>query len=121
MDNSDGAGSVSDSSVFKFTGLSNGLAVSSFTHGSSTGTAGTFTPDDPGLDLPYRDNPTWTSVSFVGDGPSGDGGCTDCYYDTVATLNVPTAAGTPEPASLGLALSGFGAMVWMRRRRNYRN
>src|ERR1700676_923167 len=48
MDTSDGAGGVSDSSIFKFTGISTALAVTSITAG--TGPAnGTFTSGDPGL------------------------------------------------------------------------
>jgi hypothetical protein len=45
----EGAGGVTDASVFKFTGLNNELAVTSTTAGTSTGTPGTFTADDPWL------------------------------------------------------------------------
>jgi PEP-CTERM motif len=116
-DTSDGAGGLSDSSIFEFTGTSDGLAVTSFTAGSFTAIAGTFTPGDPGLDLPYRDNPTGASrESFVGLGPSGDGGCNNCYFGEVATLDVPSANATPEPASVVLLLSGVGLISWARRR-----
>ena len=117
MDTSDGAGGLSDASIFQLTGISNGLAVTSLTAGTSTGTPGTFTPGDPGLLLPYRDNPTGTSESFIGQGPSGDGGCNNCYYGEVATLNTPNPGGSvPEPASLGLVLCGIGLIGWLRRR-----
>ncbi len=91
QDTSDGSGGVSDSSVFKFTGFSNGSAVISTTFGSSTGTPGTFTPADPGLILPWRAPAGGGSTSFIGLGPNGDGGCNNCYYGQVATLNQPAA------------------------------
>ena len=115
-DTSDGAGGVTDASVFSFTGTDNTLAVTSTTFGSSTGTAGTFTAGDPGLDKPYIfPVSAGSSVSFLGLGPSGDGGCTNCYYGEVATLNTPNA-GTPEPGTLTLLIGGLGAIGIFRRR-----
>jgi PEP-CTERM motif len=112
MDTSDGAGGVADDSIFRFTGLSNTLAVSSLTAG--TGAAdGTFVSGDPGLIKPYRDNPTGSErISFLGLGPSGDGGCSNCYFGLVATLDTPNASGVPEPSTLllfGSALIAIGA------------
>ena len=112
MDTSDGDGGVTDASIFMFTGLSNLLAVSSITAG--TGPAnGTFTSGDPGLIKPYRDNPTGPSrISFLGLGPSGDGGCSNCYFGLVATLDTPNVSGVPEPSTLllfGSALIAIGA------------
>jgi hypothetical protein len=72
MDTSDGSGGVTDSSIFRFTGISNALAVSSLTAGSSTAIAGTFTAADPGLFKPWI-SPSGGSTSFLGLGPSGDG------------------------------------------------
>jgi hypothetical protein len=37
----------------------------------------------------------------VGDGPDGDGGCTNCYYGVVATLNSPDPAFFTGEAFLG--------------------
>jgi hypothetical protein len=103
-DTSDGDGGVTDNSIFKFTGLQGVLAVTSTTFGSSTAIAGTFTAADPGLFRPWI-SPSGGSTSFLGLGPNGDPGCTNCYFGEVATLNTPTAT-TPEPASvitLGIA------------------
>jgi hypothetical protein len=110
MDTSDGSGGITDSSVFKFTGISNGLAVTSITDGTSTAIAGTFTPADPGLFLPWR-APTGGSTSFVGDGPNGDGGCTNCYFSAVATLDTPNVTGVPEPQGGLLMLTGLGLVI----------
>src|ERR1700676_5188471 len=51
MDTSDGAGNVSDISVFSFTGISTALAVTSITAGPGPAN-GTFTSGDPGLIKP---------------------------------------------------------------------
>jgi len=51
MDTSDGAGGLSDSSIFSFTGTSGGTAVTSNTPGSP---AGTFTSGNPALLLRFR-------------------------------------------------------------------
>jgi hypothetical protein len=114
QDTSDGAGGIDDTSIFKFTGTDNGLAVTSTTFGSSTAIPGTFTPRDPGLFLPYRTHLGGVSTSFVGDGPTGDGSCINCYYGEVATLNTGTV---PEPQSFILAISGLIGMCWITRRR----
>ena len=47
-DTSEGDGGVNDSSIFRFTGLWSGVAVTSITAGTNT-PDGTFTPGDPGL------------------------------------------------------------------------
>ena len=112
MDTSEGAGGVNDSSIFRFTGLWTGAAVTSITAGTNT-PDGTFTPGDPGLIKPFRDAPTGSSrISFVGDGPSGDGGCSNCYFGLVATLAATPVTGVPEPSTLllfGSALVAIGA------------
>ena len=102
MDTSDGAGGVTDSTEFTFTGVSNGLAVSSITAGTSTPIPGSFTAGDPGLFKPFRDNPTAGTTSFLGLGPSGDGGCSNCYFGAVATLQTPTVSPVPEPGTMML-------------------
>jgi len=100
MDTSDGAGNVDDTSIFKFTGTSNGAAVTSPTAGSLTTNPGTFVPGDPGLIKPFI-SPAGGSTSFVGDGPQGDAGCTNCYFSTVATLNNPDPVFFPGEDFLG--------------------
>ena len=92
MDTSEGDGGVDDKSIFKFTGTSNGVAVTSTTAGTSTAIPGTFTPADPGLFLPWRDVGSTGRTSFLGNGPDGDGGCNNCYYGLVATLNAGAAS-----------------------------
>jgi hypothetical protein len=120
MDTSDGDGGVSDSSIFSFTGISNALAVSSITAGMGPAN-GAFTSGDPGLIKPYRDNPTGSErISFLGLGPSGDGGCSNCYFGLVATLDTPNASGVPEPSTLllfGSALIAIGAARKLKRSR----
>ena len=110
MDTSDGDGGVADDSIFSFTGISNVLAVSSLTAG--TGPAnGTFTAGDPGL-IKQWISPTDGRTSFIGDGPNGDGGCNNCYFGLVATLNTPNVSGVPEPSTFllfGSALIAIGA------------
>jgi hypothetical protein len=115
QDTSDGAGGLTDSSIFEFTGTSNALAVDSLTAGSSTAISGTFTPGDPGLFLPYRGNPLAGSTSFIGHGPNGDGPCSNCYFGVVATLNTPSVSVTPEPASLLLLGTGLACLAVRRR------
>ena len=115
-DTSDGDGGVTDSSIFGFTGLSDALAVTSLTAGSSTAIAGTFTASDPGLFKTWI-TPDTGSTSFLGLGPNGDGGCTNCYFGVVATLNTPTASSVPEPGSISLVLTGLGMSSWILRRR----
>jgi len=90
MDTSDGGGGVDDTSIFQFTGTANGSAVTSVTAGTNA-PDGTFTPGDPGLIMPWRDS-GGGKTSFVGDGPDGDGGCSNCYFGLVASLNTSAAA-----------------------------
>jgi hypothetical protein len=117
MDTSDGAGNLNDDTQFSFTGHSNGLAVTSLTAGTFTETPGTFTPGDPGLVLPFRDNPANGMTTFIGHGPSGDGGCNNFYFGEVATLDVPNpTTGVPEPATFGLLFAGAGVLACFRRR-----
>jgi hypothetical protein len=112
MDTSDGAGGLSDSSVFSFSGMWTGLPVVSNTAGTDPAN-GTFIPGDPGLIRPYRDVPTNGRTSFIGDGPNGDGGCNNCYFGAVAILDAATpTSGVPEPSTLlllGSALIMLGA------------
>jgi hypothetical protein len=116
MDTSDGAGGLSDSSIFRLTASDNGLAVTSVTFGSSTGTPDTFTPGDPGLFLTYRDPGATGMTSFIGMGPDGDGGCNNCYFGEVATLNVPSSTGAPEPGVAALMFGGVAALLTLRHR-----
>ena len=104
MDTSDGQGAVTDSSVFAFTGAQSALAV----------TSGSFTPSQSYL--PFRDNPNYLT-SFVGQGPNGDGGCSNCYFGKIATLSVPSVSGTPEPGAWALMIVGFGLVGGASRRR----
>jgi hypothetical protein len=106
MDTSDGDGNVNDSSIFSLTGKLGALTV----------TSGDFTPGE--FVLPFRDNPANGSTTFVGQGPSGDGGCSNCYFGKIATLSVPSSTGVPEPASWALMMVGFGLSgAALRRRR----
>jgi len=110
MDTSDGAGGLNDDTEFTFTGVNNGLTVSSLTAGTFTPDVGSFTPGDTGLIKPFVGNPTAGMTSFIGMGPNGDGPCTNCYFGEVATLDTPNPmTGVPEPATMGLL--GIGACV----------
>ena len=111
MDTSDGAGNVSDSSIFMFSGLwMTAMMVVSDTAGTKAAD-GTFTPGDPGLFRPYRDNASAGRTSFVGDGPNGDGGCNNCYFGVVAFIDPVIVSAVPEPSTLllfGSALIALG-------------
>ena len=110
-DTSEGEGGITDSSIFRFTGLSNSAAVTSKTAGTNT-PDGTFTPGDPGLIHPFITPVGGGSTSFVGLGPSGDAGCNNCYFGLVATLEATPVTGVPEPSTLllfGSALVAIGA------------
>jgi hypothetical protein len=104
VDTSEGVGGVSDTSVWVFNGTQDTAAV----------TSGTFTAGDAALIRPFRDNPDAGSTSFLGNGPSGDGGCNNCYYAKIASGDV---AAVPEPASLPMYGAGLGLLGWALRRR----
>lgn len=110
-DTSDGAGGLTDSTMFKFVGFDNSAIVTSMTAGTSTAVPGTFTSGDPGLFKPFRDNPAAGTTSFIGQGPSGDGGCSNCYFGVVATLDTPGATSTPEPGTAASLIVGLGLML----------
>ena len=116
QDTSDGEGGVTDASIFKFVGLQGALSVTSQTAGASTAIAGTFTAGDPGLFQPYRDNPANGQTSFLGLGPNGDGPCSNCYFNEVATLDVSSVGTVPEPAAWSMMLLGFGLLGSILRR-----
>lgn len=118
-DTSDGYGGLSDASVFSFIGSFGALTVTSNTPGDP---AGTFTPGNPSLLRPYREPVGGGITSFIGFGPSGDGGCINCYFGQVATLDVPNINPVPGPIvgaglpGLVMALGGF--LAWTRRRKS---
>jgi hypothetical protein len=99
MDTSDGAGGLSNSTVFAFSGSQGALAV----------TSGNFTPADSML--PMRDTPS-VLISFVGQGPNSDS-CNNCYFGQIATLTVPSALpGVPEPSTWAMMLLGFAGLSY---------
>jgi hypothetical protein len=119
VDTSEGEGGILDSSIFRFTGLSNSAAVTSKTSGTNV-PDGTFTPGDPGLIHPFIAPPGGGRTSFVGDGPSGDGGCNNCYFGMVAILDATPVSVVPEPSTLllfGSALLAIGAARKVKRSR----
>ena len=119
-DTSEGEGGVSDSSIFRFTGLWNSAAVTSKTAGTNT-PDGTFTPGDPGLIHPFIVPAGGGRTSFVGLGPSGDGNCSNCYFGLVATLEAtPVTSTVPEPSTLLLFGSALAAIATARKVRRSR-
>jgi hypothetical protein len=98
-DTSDGAGGLSDTTAFLFTGTQGGEPV----------TSGQFTPSESYL--PWR-SPAGGSTSFIGQGPNGDGGCSNCYFGQIATLTVQTGA-VPEPSTWALMMIGFAGIGYV--------
>jgi hypothetical protein len=116
-DTSDGVAGVNDSSIFSFIGLSGLLGVTSNTPGSP---AGTFSAGNSLLFMPWIVPSGGGSTSFLGLGPNGDGGCTNCYFGQVATLDTPSVSTVPLPAAFPLFASGLGALGllgWRRKRK----
>ena len=107
MDTSDGDGGVTDASIFSFTGLFNASAV----------TSGNIVPGDPSLIRTYRDVGATGKTSFLGLGPNGDSGCTNCYFGPIGSGAVDVAAPVPEPETYALMLAGLGVLGWASRRR----
>lgn len=102
MDTSDGDGSVNGNSAFSFSGLENGLAV----------TSGSFTPLSVGTQ-PYRDNPNAGNTDFIGVDGTGDPGCDNCFYGTLANLSTPNVGAVPEPSTWAMMLLGFCGLGFM--------
>ncbi len=98
LDTSD-SGQDGDGISFQFTGLQNGVAISSgvFTAGASARPAG---------------DGSVPSINFLG-GPN-DGPCNDCFDPTkVAVLSTPAVPEVSTVASLGLLLwLGAGGLLW---------
>ena len=110
IDTSDDHSQVNDSTLWSFTGMENGQTV----------TSGNFTAGDVALILPFRGNPSGGMTSFLGNGPSGDGGCSNCYFGPIAALSTPNVmpSGVPEPAPFVLTLTGFAALICLKHRRS---
>lgn len=107
MDTSDGDGSVTDASIFSFAGLFSSSAV----------TSGNIVPGDASLIRTWRDVGATGQTTFLGLGPNGDGGCTNCYFGLIGNGNVNVTAPVPEPETYALMLAGLGALGWASRRR----
>jgi len=110
MDTSDGDGGVADASIFSFTGLFNISAVAS----------GNILPGDPSLIRTYRDVGATGKTSFIGFGPDGDGGCTNCYFGPIGAGAADVTAPVPEPETYALMLAGLGVLGLASRRRKPR-
>lgn len=114
LDTSDGAGNITDSSVWSFTGTDAGQSV----------TSGNITAGESSLLMPFI-NPTVSGsmVSFIGQGPSGDGGCNVCYFGPIASLASSSSTGggggsaVPEPADFSLIALGIGVIACFARSR----
>ena len=110
-DTSDGAGGVNDASVFTFSGLAGGSALNS----------GSIIPGTPSLIRTWRDLGATGQTSFLGLGPNGDGGCTNCYFSRIGSASIAdSVAPVPEPETYALLLAGIGFLGWQSRRRRNR-
>lgn len=101
------AGPNSDGVQFEFSGMWNGISVSSgvFAAGDSAG---------PSLDG------TISRMNFLGGGPQSDGPCNNCYYNAGVAHIVTPAARTPEPSSWLLLGTGMATLIGGIRRRTRR-
>lgn len=101
-DTSDGQGGVTDLSVFSFTALLGGHSASS----------GAIVAGDPALIRTWRDPGATGQTSFLGLGPNGDGGCTNCYFGKIGSV-----VSVPETETYAMMLAGLGALGIGARRR----
>lgn len=107
MDTSDGEGGASDASIFSFAGLTN----------SSPVTSGNIIPGEASLIRTWRDVGATGRTSFLGLGPNGDGGCTNCYFGLIGNGNVNVTAPVPEPETYALMLAGLSLLGMAARHR----
>ena len=96
MDTSDGDGGVSDASMFSFAGLVGSTAVVS----------GNIVPGEPSLIMPWRSPAGAGMTSFIGLGPNGDAGCTNCYFAKIGSV-----AAVPEPNAVVFLVAALGLMI----------
>ncbi len=101
-DTSDGAGGVSDASIFTFTG----------TFGAQAITSGGIVSGNPALIRTWI-SPTNGQTSFLGLGPSGDGGCNNCYFAQIGTAAAPV----PLPSATWLFCPAIAGVLRIAKRR----